>query len=320
MNWLEISLILDGELAEAVADVLAPHAYQGVAIESTAVTANAEDEGRPIGPVRVRAFLPADDPTTLETTKQKIETGLFYLNMIRPIPAPAYTFVQDADWAELWKANYKPIRIGQRLVIVPAWLYESFLNDAATRRPGDILLRMDPGMAFGTGTHPTTQLCLALIETYLRPGEAVLDVGCGSGILSVAAAKLGAGTVLGIDIEEESVRATLENAQANGVADKIESHLGSLSSLQSFDFAQDESPVSVFQLTVANIIAPIIIRLLGEGLAKTLAPGGTLIISGILEEQIESMTTALSESGWSILEQRQSGDWVAMAARSKSAG
>lgn len=319
MNWLEISLILDGELAEAVAEVLAPHAHQGVAIESTAVTANAEDEGQPIGPVRVRAFLPADDPTRLETTKQKIEAGLFYLNMIRPLPAPAYTFVQDADWAELWKANYKPIRIGQRLVIVPAWLYESFFNDAATRRAGDILLRMDPGMAFGTGAHPTTQLCLALIEAHLKPGEAMLDVGCGSGILSVAAAKLGARTVLGVDIEEESVRATLENAQANGVADKIESRLGSLSNLHSFDFAQDKSSMSDFQLTVVNIIAPVIIRLLGEGLAKTLAPGGTLIISGILEEQIETVAAALSESGLSILEQRRSGDWVAMAAKPKSA-
>jgi ribosomal protein L11 methyltransferase len=312
MNWLEISLTLDGELAEAVADVLAPHAHQGVAIESTAVAADTEEEGHPVGPMRVRAFLPADDPATLEATKQKIEEGLFYLNMIRPLPNPAYAFVADADWAELWKAHYKSVRVGRRLLVVPSWLADSDSDDATTR-PFDqptIRLLMDPGMAFGTGTHPTTQLCLALIESHLKPGDAVLDVGCGSGILALAAAKLGARSVLGLDIEEESVRATLENARINGVADKVESRLGSISNLQ--------PPISNFQLTVANIIAPVIIRLLGEGLAQTLAPGGKLIVSGILQEQVTAVAAALTDSGLRILEQRHSGDWVAIVAAGKT--
>ena len=323
MNWLEISLTLDGELAEAVADVLAPHAHQGVAIESTAVTANAEDEGGdPIGPMRVCAFLPADDPAALEAAKQKIEEGLFYLNMIRPIPAPTYASVQDADWAELWKANYQPIRIGQRLLLIPSWLADSYPNHPTTQPPNyltsqpldypTIRLIMDPGMAFGTGTHPTTQLCLALIESHLKPGDTVLDVGCGSGILSVAAAKLGARAVLGIDIEEESVRATMENAQVNGVADKIDSRLGSLAALQ--------SSISSYQLTVANIIAPAIIRLLGEGLAQTLAPNGVLIVSGILEEQTGSMIAALRQASLTIVEQRHIGEWVGMAAKRNADG
>ena len=123
-NWLEISLTLDGELAEAVADVLARYAHQGVSIESTAIEVDPDDEGRPIGPLRVRAFIPVDE--SLEATRQKIEQDLFYLGMIRPLPTPVYTPVADADWAELWKAHYHPIRVGRRLVIVPVWLADSW--------------------------------------------------------------------------------------------------------------------------------------------------------------------------------------------------
>ncbi|MEK7785592.1 MAG: 50S ribosomal protein L11 methyltransferase, partial [Chloroflexota bacterium] len=145
----------------------------------------------------MRAYLPADDVTALETARQKIEEGLFYLNMIRPIPAPSYTPVSDANWAELWKANYKPIRIGNRLVVIPSWL-----ADRQSTEPPNIPILMDPGMAFGTGTHPTTQLCLALIEAHLKPDDTVLDLGCGSGILAIAAAKLGAKSVLAVDIDD----------------------------------------------------------------------------------------------------------------------
>ncbi len=135
-RWLEISLTLDGELAEAVADVLARYAYQGVSTESTAVEADPEDEGRAVGPWRVRAYLPADDAEILESTRQKIERDLFYLGMICPLPQPVYTRVADAGWAELWKANYHPMRVGSRLVVVPAWLYDSFRADPARRSSG----------------------------------------------------------------------------------------------------------------------------------------------------------------------------------------
>ncbi|MEK7325864.1 MAG: 50S ribosomal protein L11 methyltransferase [Chloroflexota bacterium] len=315
MNWLEISLTLDPELAESVADVLAPYAHQGVSIESTAVTANAEDEGHPVGPLRVRAYLPADDVTALETARQKIEEGLFYLNMIRPIPAPSYTPVSDANWAELWKANYKPIRIGNRLVVIPSWL-----ADRQSTEPPNIPILMDPGMAFGTGTHPTTQLCLALIEAHLKPDDTVLDLGCGSGILAIAAAKLGAKSVLAVDIDDESIRATQENAEINGVAVTIKTRLGSLSDLHAEGAISNlhaKRPISNYQLTVANIIAPVIIRLLGpeEGLAQTLAPNGLLVVSGILAEQVGDVTAALNRAGLTVADQRQIGDWVAMAAR-----
>jgi ribosomal protein L11 methyltransferase len=311
LNWLEVSLTLDGELAEAVAEVLARYAYQGVSIESTAIKVNPDDEGEPIGPVRVRAFLPADDPATLEATRSKLEQDLFYLGMIQTLPHPSYTRVADTDWNELWKANYKPIRIGERLTIIPAWQYEAYLTQN-TPSPQEIHLLMDPGMAFGTGTHPTTQLSLGLLEDLLKPGDAVLDVGCGSGILSVAAIKLGAASALGVDIDPESDRATRENATLNSVEGKIEFRLGSINLVTGDKSAGDKTVT--FPIVVANILARVILKLLGEGLADTVAPGGKLLLSGILIEQAEAVRAGLAGVGFSVLEQRQSGDWIALAA------
>ncbi|MBI3243540.1 MAG: 50S ribosomal protein L11 methyltransferase [Chloroflexi bacterium] len=318
MHWLEISLILDPELAEPVADALAPYAHQGVSIESTAIEASAEDEGRAVGPLRVRAYLPADDPEALENTKQKIEESLFYLNMIRPIPSPVYTPVADADWAELWRASYKPIRVGNRLLVIPSWLADDLTTQPAdanhpTIQPPStpaIPILIDPGMAFGTGTHPTTQLCLALLETHLNPDDTVLDLGCGSGILAIAAAKLGAKSALAVDIEDESIRATKENAELNGVAASIETLLGSLADVQL-------SNLQPFNTTVANIIAPVIIRLLGQGLGQTIAQNGVLIVSGILAEQAGEVKAALNRAGLTDIDRKQMGDWVAIAATRK---
>ena len=195
MNWLEVSLTVDGELAESVADVLARFAPNGVMTEQGVKFNNDEDEGTATGPITVRAYLEVNNQ--LEETRQKLEESLFYLGMIRPVPTPTYKQIADQNWMEAWKQHYKPILIGERLLILPAWLQNP--------EPKRIPIKIDPGMAFGTGTHPTTQLCLELMENVnLRGlkdlgGLNVIDVGCGSGILSIAALKLGANKVLGVD-------------------------------------------------------------------------------------------------------------------------
>jgi ribosomal protein L11 methyltransferase len=318
-TWLEVELIVEGELAEAVAEVLGRYVTGGVAIESTAVTAEADDsQGRATGPLRVCGYLPVDEH--LEENRRRLEEALWYLGRIRPLPPPRFRSVQEQDWSQAWKEHYRPILIGKRLVIVPAWL--------ESPDPSRVAIRMDPGMAFGTGTHPTTQLCLEFIDALFDPmrgsqygnarlatGErvqrsAVIDLGCGSGILAVAALKLGAQAALAVDIDAEAVRATRLNADLNGVSADLEAGLGSLAEVRRGDFSLRTAP-----LVLANILAVVIVNLLDEGLGELLEPGGVLVLSGILEEQASSVEAALERQGLRLLERRQAGDWVALAAR-----
>jgi ribosomal protein L11 methyltransferase len=299
MNWLEVSLTVNGELAEAVADVLARFAPNGVMTEQAVNFTNDEDEGTPIGPITVRAYLAADEK--IEETRQKLEESLFYLGMIQPLPAPVFKPVADQNWMEAWKARYQPIPIGKKQIIVPAWLD----SPDAQRIP----IKIDPGMAFGTGTHPTTQLCLELLETYTPAGGTVIDVGCGSGILSIAALKLGASVALGVDIDEASVKASRENAEANAIdPERFTIGLGSVQEIAAGNFTVQAAP-----LVLANILAPIIIRLFDGGLADLVLSGGCILLSGILAEQAESVLAAAQTHGLQFLEKRQMGDWVALA-------
>ncbi len=304
-SWLEVSLTVDGELAEAVAEVLTRFIPNGVAIESTAIHASPEDEGYPIGPLRVCGYLPVDNQ--LEETRRKVEEALWYLGRISPLPEPQYRTVQEQDWAEAWKEHYHPIAVGQRLIIVPAWL--------ESPDPARIPIRMDPGMAFGTGTHPTTQLCLELAEAILTSqllGKTsshftVIDVGCGSGILSVAAIKLGAGRALGVDIDSRAVEVSQENALLNGVSGQYTGGIGSVAEIKRGDFNLQQA-----SLVFANILASIIVRLFDDGLAELVLPGGHLILSGILADQQESVLAAAQAHGMALQDQRQINDWVAL--------
>lgn len=304
--WLEVSLVVDGELAEAVAEVLSRYAPGGgVAIESTAVESTPNDtEGHTIGPLRVSAYLPVDE--ALEETRRKLDEALWYLGRIQELPAAEYRTVKETDWAEAWKEHYHPIGVGKNLMIVPAWL----------EPPGDerIVIRMDPGMAFGTGTHPTTQLCLEVIESWVtrKKPEAgswdVIDVGCGSGILSVAALKLGARHALAVDIDNLAVKVSRENAALNGVEDRLETGTGSAKEVRQGLFSLRQAP-----LVLANILAPILVRLLDEeGLAELVAPGGGLVLSGIIETQVDEVIAAGKRAGLSLVDQRQIKDWVAL--------
>ncbi len=303
MNWLEVSLTVNGELAESVADVLARFAPNGVMTEQGVRFVNDEDEGTATGPITVRAYLEVNDQ--LEETRQKLEESLFYLGMITPVPTPTYKQIADQNWMEAWKQHYKPILIGERLLILPAWLENP--------DPKRIPIKIDPGMAFGTGTHPTTQLCLELMErsfvgaTHESPLQ-VIDVGCGSGILSIAALKLGASKVLGVDIDIESVKNSRENAAVNGVGEELLLGQGSVTEVLAGQFPFKSAP-----LVVANILAPVLIRLFDAGLADLIQPNGEIILSGILDHQAESVIEAGQAKGLKRGEVRQMKDWVAIS-------
>jgi ribosomal protein L11 methyltransferase len=306
VSWLEVSLTVDGELAEAVADVLARFAPDGVVTESEVKFLNDEDEGTPTGDVCVRAYLPADGQ--LDETRRKLEQALGYLGMIRPLPAPVFRAVAEQNWMEAWKARYRPIPVGKKLIVVPAWL------DSPDERR--IPIKIDPGMAFGTGTHPTTQLCLELVEQYTPQGGTVIDVGCGSGILSIAALKLGAAFVLGVDIDEAAVKASRENADANGIPqESLRLGLGSVTEILAGGFGSRQAP-----LVLANILAPVIIRLFDAGLGELLEPDGTLVLSGILAEQAAGVHSAAQGRGLKLADKCQLGDWVALVLKDQGPG
>lgn len=296
-RWVEVSLTVNGELAEAIAEVLDRFASNGVVVESGVTYTDEEDEGTPVGPVKVYAYLPVDE--YLAEKRQGVEEALWHLGQIQPIPQPAYRTIEDEDWMVAWKKHYHPIPIGQRLIILPAWIED--------HDPARVAVKIDPSMAFGTGTHPSTQLCLAMIEKHLQAGQTVIDVGCGSGILSIAALKLGAAKALGVDIDSASVRSTRENATANQVNDALEVGLGSVSEILAGQFSLRQA-----SFVLANILAPVIIRLFAAGLADLVAPGGKLVLAGILAEQAESVRLAAEAHGLHYQETRTQVDWVAL--------
>ena len=321
-HWLEVSLTVNGELAEAVAEVLSRFVSGGVVTESGVIYNDAEDEGTEYGPVRVFGYLVVDEH--LEDNRRQLSEALWHLSMIRPLPEPTFRSIEDEDWMAAWKQHYHPIPIGKKLEVLPAWIEK---HDE-TR----IAVHIDPSMAFGTGTHPTTQLCMELLERYTTVGQpakpctsenpctsakpctsanpctSVIDVGCGSGILSIAAVKLGASHALAVDIDAQAVRSTRENAEANQVLAQIETGQGSVTEILAGNYSICQSP-----LVLANILAPVIIRLFAAGLADLVAPGGTLILSGILDRQADDVVKTAVTYGMRELERRQITDWVAIA-------
>jgi len=301
MNWIEIKLRVDGESAEAVAEVLQRYGHQGVSIEQEGIEQGKWDDGDIVplpDKLTIRAYIPADKRA--EDSKIRLENVLGHMSMMYPMPKPEYIAVKETDWAEAWKTHYHPIRIGKNLLIRPLWIDVELQSD-------DIELALDPGMAFGTGTHPTTQLCLIALEARVQPAMRILDLGCGSGILSIAAVKLGAKSLLATDIDPIAVKATKENAEQNGVSEKITAEVGSLADLLSTS--------QQFDLIVVNILARIIIEMCAQGLGQVVRPGGIAIFSGIIDTQIDDVEQALRETGLEPYQRRQQGDWITIEAR-----
>lgn len=295
-TWLEVSFTLPGEQAEVVAEILNRHAYQGVVIER-------DPENRKKDIVRVFAYLVED--ADLEYKKQEIEKAVFYLDKILPVPAPIYRQIHDEDWMASWKKFYKPIEVGQKLVIIPAWFKE---KENLSRIP----IRINPGMAFGTGTHPTTQLSLELLEKYVQPGIEMMDIGCGSAVLSIAGILLGASHSVAVDISEAALLSSKENLELNDIQDQVEIGLASVTEIRKGQFSIKQAP-----LVVANILLKILEALFDLGMGELVSNQGILLLSGILNDQVEEIKQKAKQNGFSCIEQITQGDWCGLAFRKK---
>jgi ribosomal protein L11 methyltransferase len=296
-TWIEVSVETDGEGAEAVSELFSRYGTGGAVIATDFSHAlSGSDCTDAVGIVTVKTYIPVGEEGA--ETKRQVETGLWHLSQVYPLPAPIFRVLPYEDWATAWKAHFPILHIGQRLVICPPWLeYHA--------HPDEIVVELEPGMAFGTGLHPTTRMCLLILEELLRPGMRVLDLGTGSGILAIAAARLGASCVYALDIDAIPVSVATDNVAANGVADRVHVAQGSLDALE---------PGS-WNVILANITARTIISLLDGGLTSHLAPGGELVASGIIKSQVKIMESAFASQGLVISDSRQEGDWVTLIGR-----
>lgn len=289
MDLLEISVRADGEAAEAISEVFNRYGTGGAVIE--------EQPGAAPRAVVVRAYLPADDQ--LAAKRRVLEEALWHLARIYPFPEPEFRTLVANDWANAWKAFHPVQRVGAHIVLKPTWREHA-------AQPGDLVIELDPGMAFGTGQHPSTRLSLLAIERHLRPGARVLDVGTGSGILAILCARLGAARVSACDIDALAVAASAENAARNGVAGKIDVLEGSLGD---HDFR-----AGAWDMILMNILAPVIVNLLP--LARPLlAPGGLVVLAGLIESQADEVRAAMDATGIAEADRVQEADWVMLVGR-----
>jgi ribosomal protein L11 methyltransferase len=301
--WLELSVAADIEAVEAVSEILGRVAPAGTSVEP-AFELTDEGLGARVDPTRpaiVRAYLPARDASQVAKAVAETSEALGHLQAfgLRPIGELTTRVVNEADWAESWKAYFPVLRVGRRLVVRPTWRRHR-------RAPDDVVIALDPGMAFGTGLHPTTRLCLAAVEALADrgalAGERVLDVGCGSGILALAAAKLGATEVLGLDTDAIAIEATSTNAARNSLSRRIRAREGSLPS--------GEPP---FRVVLANLIAGLLVTL-APLLRDELAVGGMLLASGIFVDREAEVKAAFAAVGLDVVGRSAEGEWVALEA------
>jgi ribosomal protein L11 methyltransferase len=304
-TWLELSVTVDQEAVEAVSEILARQVSGGVSVE---VPWDPVDEGlgavpRAGGSAVLKAWLPAIDGAGADAAVAAVRRDLGHLQAfgLRPIGELEVRPVHEEEWASAWKSHFPVMRVGRRLVIRPTWRRHHAL-------PDDVVLALDPGMAFGTGLHPTTRLCLAGIERWADDGllddARVLDVGCGSGILAIAAARLGARSVHGVDTDPIAVDATIANARRNRVARRVSAGRGSVPLVAGRGAARGP-----FDLVLANLIASLLTDL-AEPLAACIRPGGRMLASGIFIDRERQVAEAFGDAGLRVVQREQETDWV----------
>jgi ribosomal protein L11 methyltransferase len=298
--WLELASAVEAEAVESVSAVFAEFG-QGVAIEQVVESSRDGDVvNLPAdAPVVVKTYLPVLDPSTAER-RGRIEKAVWALGQLRRVGPLQVRTLRETDWANAWKEYFFVHRIGRRIVIVPSWRVAEY-----EPRPDDVVLLLDPGMAFGTGLHPTTRLCLQALEDLpVAPGMRVLDVGAGSGILAIAAARLGASYVEAVELEAVAASVCQENVDRNGVGDVVSVRHGRV----------EAAPGVPFDLVLANITVATLLDL-HTMLAEQLRPGGLAVLSGVLAERAEDLWAALLSGGWLRERTDQEQDWVALLAR-----
>ena len=315
MKFIEWTVHTTTAGSDLVADVLWDHTNYGVtvcdindviALQSDKRTFwdymddDLAEQAKSAGDVLVKCYLPVDIADA-EIAKINAE-----LSALRERGAGFIDFgtfetgrreIEGDDWIDVWKKHFRPLHIGQRIVICPEWI-------AYRPKPEEVVVSLDSNMAFGTGEHETTSMCLELLQKYLHPGDTVVDVGCGSGILGIAAVKLGARFAYLTDIDYVAVRSAEHNASLNGVAEQVKVALSDL--LEGADICGE--------IMTANITADILCRL-ADSIPKNLKEGGTLILSGIIEPKLAQVIAAYEAQGLSLLEQRRQGEWFALAFR-----
>lgn len=300
MYWLEVSVVTDGEGAEAVAEMLRPFAHNGgVVLEQLGDVHDPAPDALETA-VTVKIYIPEEEDSA--ALRRRLEERLYHMSRLYPLPPPTFRQLAEEDWVNAWKTHYHPFRIGKKIWIQPSWIERELASPGQDGlQPDDVVLTLDPGMAFGTGLHPTTQMCLLALEGLVRPGMSALDVGTGSGILAIAAAKLGAHPLLAVDTDKVAVRTAVENAAQNGVADQIAVRQGTLTSVLPRGW----------DIIMVNILAPVIISLLEQdGLMACIGPNGRIILSGIIEEQAGAVEKAVMGVGGCVLATFQVRDWL----------
>lgn len=312
MNWVEVKIKTSTEAVEAISNIFYEAGVKGIVIEDPKDYLRPKDERWdyveiPVGidfeEVVVTGYL-AEDSSLAERVREIGERMKhlpeFGLNI--GSGEMAMTTVSDKDWANAWKKYYKPTHVGKSLVIKPSW-------EIYRPNPGEIVIDLDPGMAFGTGTHETTQLCMELLERYMKKGFTVIDMGCGSGILSIAAGKLGASRVLAVDKDEVAVKVARENVGRNDLSPAVRVLKGDR--LRDFAFKAD--------IIAANIIADVIMDL-SEEVPLNLKENGIFLASGIIRDRKLSVVETLEKNGFDMVEELEKGEWVALVAKQAPIG
>ena len=286
-DWYELSIEASPETVESVSQLFQRYSPRGVVIE------HSHSEGE--RGIIVKTYLSSDEP--FREVRTQIDLGIRLLKLIHPLGPLIEKYLKEEDWANEWKKHFSVLHIGKRIVICPTWLKYS-------PRAEEVMIRLDPGMAFGTGLHPTTRMCLELLERTTKPGMRVLDLGSGTGILASAAVKLGAEQALALDTDPVAVRVARENVSLNQVEKQIDVREGTLNSI-------DTGLVAGFDIIAANITAKTIVGL-APSMTSSLRPDGLIIASGILDVQVEEVERAFADLDTQIKEVESIDDWRAL--------